>query len=159
MILPPNYDEEIPEGYTVFQSDTMQITILARSFINDGDKDAAEQVVKELNIYKLSESDNPPQAKFVDLAGVSIKMAHPTTEGFWKFLHEVYSEESIIRNEDKNLVGLMHSIGIVPGEPFEPDAHSKKLLGEAAIIANLMTKGVAYDNPAKEHYVFYPGKN
>ena len=159
LILPPNYDEEIPEGYTVFQSDTMQITILARSFINDGDKDAAEQVVKELNIYKLSESDNPPQAKFVDLAGVSIKMAHPTTEGFWKFLHEVYSEESIIRNEDKNLVGLMHSIGIVPGEPFEPDAHSKKLLGEAAIIANLMTKGVAYDNPAKEHYVFYPGKN
>jgi len=159
LILPPNYDEEIPEGYTVFQSDTTQITILARSFITDGDKDAAEQVVKELNIYKLSESDNPPQAKFFDLDGVSIKMAHPTTEGFWEFLHEVYSKETVVRDEDKNLIGLMHVIGIVPGEPFEPDERSKKLLDEAAVVADLMTKGVAYDNPAKEPYIFYPGKN
>jgi len=159
LILPPNYDGEIPENYTVFQSDTMQIIVLARSFVIDGDKDAAEKVLKELNIYKLAESDNPSQAKFFDLNGVTIKTAHPTTEGFWEFLHEVYSKETVLRDEDKNLVGLMHAIGIVPGEPFEPDEHSKKLLDEAAVVADLMTKGVAYDNPEKEPYIFYPGKN
>jgi len=159
LILPPNYDGEIPEGYAVYQSDTMQIAVLARSFVTDGDKDAAEAVLKELNIYKLSESDDPPQAKFFDLAGMTIRMTHPTTDGFWEFLHEVYSKEPIVRDEDKNLIGLMHAIGIVPGEPFEPDENSKKLLDEAAIVADLMTRNIAYDSPAKEPYIFYPDKN
>jgi len=90
---------------------------------------------------------------------MTIKMAHPTTDGFWEFLHEVYSKEPIVRDEDKNLIGLMHTIGIVPGEPFEPDENSKKLLDEAAIVADLMTRNIGYDNPAKEHYIFYPDKN
>jgi len=77
----------------------------------------------------------------------------------WEFLHKVYSKEPIVRDEDKNLVGLMHAIRIVPGEPFEPDEHSKKLLDEAAVVANLMTRNIAYDNPAKESYIFYPDKN
>ena len=83
LILPPNYDGDIPEGYTTYQSDTMQFLVLARSYVIDGDKDAAAQVLKELNIYKLSEADNSPKAKFFDLAGVTIKLAHPTTEGYW----------------------------------------------------------------------------
>ena len=41
-------------------------------------------------------------------------MAHPTTEGFWEYLHEVYSREAIIRPEDRTLISSMHSIGIVP---------------------------------------------
>ena len=106
LILPPKYDGEIPEGYTVHQSDTMQIIVLARSFVIDGDKESAEKILKDLNIYKLSEADNPPQAEFFDLDGVKIKMSHPTTEGFWKFLHEVYSKETIVRDQDKNLVGF-----------------------------------------------------
>ena len=44
----------------------------------------------------------------------------------------------------------MHTIGIIPGEPFEPDDHSKKLLDEAAIIADLMARNIAYDSPVKE---------
>jgi len=159
LILPPNYDGEIPENYAVFQSDTMQFLVIARSFIIDGDKDAAEKILQELNIYKLSKSDNPPQAKFFDLDGVSIKLSQPTTEGFWEFLHEVYSKEPIVRDEDKNLVGLMHAIGIVPGEPFEPDGHSKALLDEAAVVADLMARNVAYDSPVKEPYIYYLGKN
>lgn len=159
LILPPNYEGNITDNYTVFESDTMQFVVLARSFVIDGDKDSAEQILKELNIYKLSEAYNSPQANFFDLDGVTIKMAHPTTDGFWTFLHEVYSKETVVRDEDKNLFGLMQSIGIVPGEPFEPDVHSKEILDKAAIIADLMTRNIAYDNPAKAPYIFYPGKN
>jgi len=158
LILPPNYDGEIPENYLVVQSDTMQFLVLARSFVDEGDKSAAEERLLQLNIYNLSEADNPPKAKFFDLNGVSLKLAHPTTEGFWEFLHQVYSKETVVRDEDKNLVGLMHAIGIVPGEPFQPDEHSKKLLDEAAIVANLMTRNIGYDSPVKELYIYYPGK-
>ncbi len=89
---------------------------------------AAEELITNMNIYNLSEVDNSPQAQFFDVSGESLKLSHPTTEGFWEFLHEVYSKETLVRDEDKNLVGLMHTIGIVPGEPFEPDDRSKEIL-------------------------------
>ena len=157
LFLPPNYDEDIPEifngeteNHFVFQSDTVQFLAMARAFVNAPDMVAAEELIKKVNIYSLAEIDNPPQVQFFDAAGESIKLSHPTTEGFWEFLHEVYSKETVVRPEDKNLIGLMHTIGIIPGEPFEPDDHSKKLLDEAAIIADLMARNIAYDSPVKE---------
>ncbi len=166
LFLPPNYDGEIPEifngeseNHFVFQSDTMQFLAMARAFVNAPDMTAAEEIIKKVNIYSLSEIDNPPQVQFFDVAGESIKLSHPQTDGFWEFLHEVYSKETVIRPEDKNLIGLMHTIGIVPGEPFEPDERSKKLLDEAAIIADLMARNIAYDSPVKEPFLFWPDKN
>jgi len=155
--LPPNYDGEIPEGHAVVQSDTLQNLFLGRSFVLDGDLESAIDRIKQVKIYNLSDIDNPPEQKFIDLKGQSLMMAHPTTEGFWEFLHEVYSKETIIRPEDRTLIGLMHSIGIIPGEPFEPDEHSKELLEKAAVIADLMARKLAYDSPFKESFVYYPG--
>ncbi len=160
LILPPGYDDEIPEGYFVAQSDTMQIILIARSFVGDtGSIEAAVDQNKKLNIYKLSEADNPPKVKMFDVHGKQLKLAHPTTDGFWEFLHEVYSKEHVIRPEDKHLIGLMHAIGIVPGEPFEPDEHSKKLLDEAAIVSDLMMKSIAFNSPVKAPYIYYPNAN
>ena len=166
LFLLPNYDGEIPkifngetENYFVFQSDTMQFLAMARAFVNAPDMAAAEEIIKKVNIYSLSEIDNPPQVQFFDVAGESIKLSHPQTDGFWEFLHEVYSKETVVRPEDKNLIGLMHAIGIVPGEPFDPDERSKKLLDTAAVLADLMARNIAYDSPVKEPYLFYPDKN
>ena len=159
LILPPGFDGEIPDGYFVAQSDSMQIIVVARSFVGDTGKEAAVEQNKKINVYKLSEADNPPKVKMIDAIGTPLKLAHPTTEGFWEFLHEVYSKEPIVRPEDRNLIGLMHSIGIVPGESFEPDEHSKKLLDEAAEVGNLMMKSVAFNSPIKESWIYYPDKN
>ena len=166
LFLPPGYDGEISapfdgetENYFVFQSDTMQFIAMARAFVNAPDMAAAEELIKKVNIFNLSEIDNPPQVKFFDVAGESLKFSYPATEGFWEFLHEVYSKETVVRPEDKNLIGLMHTLGIIPGEPFESDEHSKKLLDDAAIIANLMARNIAYDSPAKEPFLYWSDKN
>ena len=182
LILPPNYDGEIPEGFDintsselpenlddldgeitdnhfVVQSDTMQVLFIARAFVNAPDKAAAEELIKSLSVYNLSEIDNPPAETFIDVSGEKLKFSHPDTDGFWEFLHEIYSKETVIRDEDKNLIGLMHSIGIVPGEPFAPNAHSKQILDKAAIIGNLMARNVAYDSPVKAPYIYYSDKN
>jgi len=166
LFLPPNYDGEIPEifngeteNYFVFQSDTMQFLAMARAFVNAPDMAAAEEIIKKVNIYSLSEIDNPPQVQFFDVSGESLKLSYPQTDGFWEFLHEVFSKETVIRPEDKNLVGLMHAIGIVPGEPFEPDDYSKEILDKAAVVADLMARNIAYDSPAKAPFLFYPEKN
>ena len=166
LFLPPNFDEDIPDEFKneeennfVIQSDTMQFIAMGRAFVNAPDMDAAEELIKKVNIYPLSEIDNSPQVKFIDVAGKSLKLSYPTTDGFWEFLHEVYSKETIVRPEDKNLFGLMHAIGIVPGEPFQPDEDSKKLLNKAAVVANLMARNIAYDSPVKEPFLYWPDKN
>lgn len=166
LFLPPNFDEDIPDEFKneeennfVIQSDTMQFIAMGRAFVNAPDMDAAEELIKKVNIYPLSEINNSPQVKFIDVAGKSLKLSYPTTDGFWEFLHEVYSKETIVRPEDKNLFGLMHAIGIVPGEPFQPDEDSKKLLDKAAVVANLMARNIAYDSPVKEPFLYWPDKN
>lgn len=166
LILPPNYDGEIPsiyngetENYFVEQSDTMQFIAMGRAFVNAPDVTAAKELIKKVNVYNLSEIDNPSQAQFFDVSGESLKLSHPTIEGFWKFLHEVYSKETVVRPEDKNLIGLMHTIGIVPGESFEPDERSKEILDKAAVVADLMARNIAYDSPVKESFLYWPDKN
>ena len=166
LFLPPNYDGELSapfdgetENYFVMQSDTLQFLAMGRVFVNAPDMATAEELLLKVNIYPLSEINNSPQVEFFDVAGESLKLSHPTTEGFWEFLHEVYSKETIVRPEDKNLIGLMHAIGIVPGEPFEPDTHSKDILDKAAVVADLMARNIAYDSPVKEPFLYWPGKN
>jgi hypothetical protein len=166
LFLPPNSDGDIPDEFKdesknnfVIQSDTMQFIAMGRAFVNAPDIDAAEELIKKVNIYPLSETDNSPQVKFIDVAGKSLKLSYPTTDDFWEFLHEVYSKEIVVRPEDKNLIGLMYTIGIVPGEAFQPDEQSKELLDKAAVVANLMARNIAYDSPVKESFLYWPDKN
>jgi len=166
LFLPPNYEGEIPalfneenENNFLIQSDTMQFIAMGRAFVNAPDMDTAEELIKKVNIYQLSEINNSPQVKFIDVAGESLKLSYPTTDGFWEFLHEVYSKETVVRPEDKNLIGLMHTIGIVPGELFEPDEQDRELLDKAAVVANLMARNIAYDSPAKKPYIYWEDKN
>jgi hypothetical protein len=159
LILPPNYNGTVPSGYFVGKSDTTQGFIVGRTFIDSYENlTSAINTNKEARAYPLSEADNPPQQKFIDVSGQQVKMQNPSTEGFWEFLHKVYSKEQYVRDEDKNLIGLMHTIGIIPGQPFHPDNNSKKILDEAAIVGNLMAKNIAYDSPIKASWIYYPGK-
>ena len=80
MFLPPNYDGEIPppfdgetENYFVKQSDTMQFLAMGRAFVNAPDMAAAEELIKKVNIYSLSEIDNSPQVQFFDVSWRIIK--------------------------------------------------------------------------------------
>jgi hypothetical protein len=159
LILPPHYNGTVPSGYFVAKSDTTQVFVVGRAFIKNYDNlTSAINGNKEARAYPLSEADNPPQQKLIDMAGKQVKMQNPSTEGFWEFLHKVYSKEKYVRDEDKNLIGLMHTIGINPGQPFNPDNNTKKILDEAAIVGNLMAKNIAYDSPIKASYIYYPGK-
>ena len=156
LITPPGYQGELPDGYFIEQSDTMWTFLATRAFVSNNDKQAAEHLVKEIKIYPLSEASNPPKQKFIDVLGVPLKMSYPTTDGYWRFLHNVYSKEPVTREQDKILLAMMKSIGIIPGELFEPDAHSMKLLNEAALVGEIIAKGLAFNSPHKDPYVAYP---
>ncbi len=65
LILPPNYDGEIPENYFVEESDTIQFMVVGRAFVNAPDMVAAEDLITNVSIYNLSEVENPPKEIFL----------------------------------------------------------------------------------------------
>jgi hypothetical protein len=99
--------------------------------------DAAVNNVKtNLNAYPLSEASNPPKAEFInvsDLAGYN--SIPPNDYSFYELLNDVVQSEPI-EFIDPETRGLIASIGIVKGQPFEPDARMQRILTDAVAIGN-----------------------
>ena len=78
----------------------------------------------------------------------------PNDLSFFEGLNEVVQEEPInaIGPEAR---GLLASIGIVKGQPFEPDDRMKKLLEEAATLGNATARAITYQ-PRIDGVYIYP---
>jgi len=155
LILPPGYEGEVPDGYFVFKSKSFMNWFLVR--LTPGPNGETEEVVaqfkKVMNIYPLSEAANPPEEKFVDLSGVQYSTVHANNFEFFEEVNEVVQREPATAFSPE-LVGTFRSIGIVKGQPFEPDARLKKILTEAAAIGNATARAITYA-PRDTEVFFY----
>ncbi len=79
LILPPGYDQPVPDGYFAFPSEVYQGYGLLRSVLKGGDDAIARAVEygKRIKIYPLSQADKPPETTFVDAAGKMFDAAIP----------------------------------------------------------------------------------
>ncbi len=72
LILPPDYEENIPEGYFVAQSTSYINWLILRGFLVDAKPDAASKMFREgLKIYPLKDAQNPPMMEFINGSGKS----------------------------------------------------------------------------------------
>ncbi len=79
----------------------------------------------------------------------------PGNYSFWSLLNQVIQEEPA-DGSDPTTLGLFASIGIVKGQPFNPDERTKKILTDAANIGAVTARTIAFKVRAKDAY-FYPG--
>src|SRR5580704_10059132 len=136
LVLPPGYKGTVPEGYLVAQSRTFNLWLMGRGFKVNGDlKPAVDSLKKNLRIYPLTQSKNPPETKFINGSGVELNTVHSNDFGFFEELNEVVQEEPSEALDPERL-GLFASIGIEKGKPFAPDARMKKILTASAAVGN-----------------------
>jgi hypothetical protein len=155
LILPPGYKELVPDGYFIVRPRTFSIWVPWRSFLVNGDpKPGVDLVKKFTKIYPLSDADNPPQMKFVDVSGKAFCTVAPADYTFWGYLNQVVQEEPS-ESLDPVRLGLYASIGIEKGKPFAPDARMKKILTEAAAVGDATARAIAFKIRQKEDY-YYP---
>ena len=109
---------------------------------------------KNLRIYPLAEAANPPPMKFVNASGIPSNFVAPGDYSFWSLLNQVIQEEPA-DGSDPTTLGLFASIGIVKGQPFNPDERMKKILTDAANIGAVTARTIAFKVRAKDAY-FYP---
>jgi hypothetical protein len=144
LVLPPDYGGDVPEGYFVHQSPTHGVFIFLRGFLVDGKPDESVALLEQSKIYPLANADDPPEMEFPNLSGVPIDGDFPRGFEYFERLADFIDYETVSR-EDFVMRGSLAGLGIVKGQPFEPDADMRALLEQAAQVAYKMGAVVTYD--------------
>jgi hypothetical protein len=125
LLIPPGYKEPIPADYIPVQSESYRLAFSFRSIALGAATDAdANAYAKTLKMYPLAQAANPHPTKFVDGEGVRLSTLPFYDLRYFQDLHDVISVEPV-RPRDKVMMGMLATIGIEPGKPFNPDAKTK----------------------------------
>lgn len=143
LVLPPDYEGEVPEGYFVVRPKTYRNWVLLRTSIADGLDVAVKRVKDNMRIYPLSKINNPPKMKWVSGSGRSFNTVHANNFKFYEEVNAVIQKEPLDML-DPETRGLLASIGIEKGKPFKPDARMKKILKDAVAIGNATARSIVW---------------
>lgn len=170
LVLPPKYEGEIPEGYTIIKPKTYSVWLFMRGNISKGIEGAVKNVKDHLKIYPLSEAKSPRKTEYISASGKYFNTIHTNDYTFYEHLNHLIQGESD-EMLDAETKGILASIGIKKGHKFAPDARMKKILVDAVAIANAaarvnnyypkgdMKMVYFYDDKPTEWVMAYPAKN
>jgi hypothetical protein len=177
LIVGPGYDGPLPDsGFHVSHSRTTQVTVVCRAFLLDNDPTVPVEVIRNgfrVSPYvpgaqgtavgsflaghaPLGAAKPVPETRFVECSGREFNTIYPTDYGFWETINELIQDEPPEAG-DPELVGLLASVGIVHGKPFNPDARMRRILDEAAVVGNATARTVTFAARPEEGFAYYPG--
>jgi hypothetical protein len=145
LLVPPGYSELIPDGYIVLRSSSYRILFGFRSIQLEGATQAeAYAYSKTLRMYPLSDAPNPLPTRFVNGRPYPL----PTLPFYdIRALKDIYDIVSVepVQPRDKVMMGMLATIGIEPGKPFNPPEKYKAAMEKGIVDAyyymqNLDTK-------------------
>mgnify|MGYP001814777830 FL=1 len=158
LVLPPGYDGDVPEGYHVARTNTYGNWVIWRGYQKDGSTaDAVNNTKEKFRIYPLSKKDNPPKMTFVNASGNFMNTIHRMDEHIYDEINDVVQAEPLM-GENPELLGHLAAIGIVKGQPFEPDERMKAILKAAANAGSVTVKTVI-SKPRDKRFYWYPGES
>ena len=156
LIVGPGYDGPLPDsGFHVSHARTTRVTVLGRAFMVDNDPKTPTEVIREgirVSRYEpgtqgtavgtflsgdapLGAPSEVAETRFVDVSGKSFNTIYPNDFSYWELVHELVQQEPPGAG-DPELMGLLASVGIVHGKPFEPDDRMRKILEDAVVVGN-----------------------
>ncbi len=150
LFLPPGYKEEVPDGYFVTESSTYGNWIVMRGFLEDGDAAPGVKNIKNnFKLYPLGKTAADSKVKYHNMSMKYVNTIHASDETYFDHINEIVQHEP---NSAQNpeILGLLRSIGIEKGKPFNPDARMKKILKDAAKVGSAASRVVLYRSRDKE---------
>ncbi len=143
LVLPPDYEGEVPTGYFVVRPRTYDVWAFMRASIAKGLEAAEKNVKDNLRIYPLSKKGDPPKMEYFSGSGKSFNTIHANDYTFYEHLNEIVQKEPLDML-DPETRGLLASIGMEKGKPFKPDQRMKKILTDAVAIANATARSIVW---------------
>jgi hypothetical protein len=142
LLLPPGYQGHVPDGYFTFTSSTYNVFLFFRTVMAQGDEGPdpapAVEVAERTRIYPLWAMEKQAEPmQFPNASGQRLDMMYPTDSTYFDKL-KAFVDHEPVEAIVAELRGVLASIGIVKGQPFEPSEHQRELLEKAADIAPRM---------------------
>ena len=146
LLLPPGYAGTVPGGYYVYRSGTNNVFVFLRTFYQDPKNlTPAVALMEQAKIYPLNGQATAKAMQYPNASGVPANML-PVSGGsaFDQLKHLVDSEGANLADSDG--FGMLASIGIIKGKPFNPDAKTKAILDRAAKTAYKMSRVIGFED-------------
>ncbi len=144
LIVPPGYDGERPDGWFVAESPSAVNLVILRGFLVDGKPDDAVRLFESgVRVYPLSVRENPPAMQWSSVSGAVVNTVHANDASFYDEVAQVVRKEPVDLI-DPETRGLLASIGIDKGAPFEPDERMRAILADAAAVGNGTARAMAF---------------
>jgi len=156
LLLPPDYDGDVPDGYFAVRSATYCNFSFVRAnadVVGYGDK-ALEFYRQHAKVYPLSAGPSEPVVK--NITGIAWNSLPPEDAGAFHWMHEIIDYEPADAF-GRELLGRLASLGIEKAKPFDPDARLQGILEQAARQAVAMSRVIAFDCRDDEATV-YPNR-
>lgn len=133
LFLPPGYKGDIPDDMFPVKLNLYGVYIALRCIpLEDATFAEAAEYSKKINAYPLSKAQNPPQGQYIDMSGKHLPGLPDYDMSFFRRIAELLEEEPLLKS-DMVMGGMLASIGIEKGKPFEPKGKVKKALERAAM--------------------------
>ncbi len=133
LVMSPDYQGPYPDGYIAVHQKTYNGSTTLRPLIKDVSQETLKKVselVKGLKVYPLSQAGNPT-TRHVDIYDIAIDGLPHFDVSYFESLHALLQEEKI-EEKDLTFLGVLESIGIAKGMPYQPDEKRLALFTNAA---------------------------
>lgn len=162
LLLPPGYDGHVPSSYFVVRSPTYNVFLFFRTIMGKGDgkPDPAPAVkaAETTRIYPLwTEEKEIKPMQFPDATGKRVNMMYPVDQEYWAKLKDFVDYEPVSAI-DPELRGVLASIGIIKGQPFNPTTRQRELLKKAVETAPKMILAIRQLGRDDKRHLYYPDR-
>ena len=142
LLLPPGHSGPVPGGYYAFQSSTYNVFLFFRTVLTQGadgpDAKAAVATAEQTRVYPLgSVEKDRKKMQFPNASNVAVNMMYPTDFTYWEKL-KAFIDYEPVEAISPEVRGILASIGIIKGVPFNPDTTTKEALTRAVADAPKM---------------------
>lgn len=134
LFLPPDYTGTPPQGYHVSRANSFKNLFAIRALPVGGNIPKAVEALRSVKVYPLASAAKPQVLAVVDTSDKALDSSSLAWEDnlqFWEQLSKIIQAEPVIK-EYLPMYGLLGTLGIEKGKPFQPDARMKSILERAA---------------------------
>jgi hypothetical protein len=132
LLLPPDYKDTPPAVYFTLRSRTYGVFVFWRGFFKDP-KQLQEpvRVMEQTRIYPLGKQDTAKPMQFPNASAVPASLLYPSDGSAFDVLAR-FIEHEYVDPADMEMRGMLATLGIEKGKPFDPDQHLRDLLDQGA---------------------------
>jgi hypothetical protein len=158
LLTPPGYSDPIPDDYIEIKSPSFRVAFAFRSVPGPNSSQAqAYAYAQTLKMYYLAELPNPKPTQFIDPIDQRYSTLPLYDERWFEELYDIISVENVFPR-DKVMMGMLASLGIQKGQPYNPDDKTQQAMRQAVVDAYFYMQQRTL-HPQDPSRLWWPGKH